>query len=74
MLLLDGVSAVLCVRVAGRARTRTPVRVGGTGVRVLSGAYLMEATAFAAFSDRSDERAADLASFAADSCASCETT
>ncbi len=49
-------------------------RLGGTGVRVLRGRYLMEATAFAAFSARSLERAADLASFAAASCASFETT
>ena len=49
-------------------------RLGGTGVRVLRGRYLMEATAAAAFSESSSVRAADLASFAADSCASFETT
>ncbi|GAA3342235.1 hypothetical protein GCM10017714_29720 [Curtobacterium pusillum] len=49
-------------------------RVGGTGVRALRDPYLMEATALAAFSESSVERAADLASFAAASCASFETT
>lgn len=39
--------------------------VGGTGVRALRGPYLMDATASLAFDARSEERAADLASFAA---------